>query len=107
MIVDAAFLERRLRDRFRHLAESMNVPFLIVDCQAPVDVLRARVAERERRGRDPSEANLAVLEHQLATHEPLEVEEQPSVIGFGYRKPADSNAFDRSYRFLKTRINQT
>jgi len=35
----------------------------------------ARVALRERAGRDASEAGPAVLEHQLATQEPLAADE--------------------------------
>jgi predicted kinase len=107
VIVDAAFLQRGQRDRFRQLAAAMNVPFAILDCRAPVDVLHARVSERERRGRDPSEANASVLAHQLATREPLGLEEQPDVIVFSLEQSADSSAYDRSCHSLSARIGQT
>jgi predicted kinase len=70
-VVDAAFLRRSERDAFRAIAEGLDAPFLILDFHAPQEVLRARVAERLARADDASEANLAVLEHQLAVREPL------------------------------------
>ncbi len=48
-----------------------DVPFLILDFHAPLEVVRARIAERLARADDASEADLAVLEHQLAAREPL------------------------------------
>jgi predicted kinase len=41
---------------------------IIINCEAPVAELRKRIIERED---DPSEANLAVLEQQLLTRQPL------------------------------------
>jgi uncharacterized protein len=75
VIVDAAFLRRAQRDRFRAVAAAAGAPFLIVSTYAPVDILRARVAKRARTGRDASEAGTAVLENQLATMEPLGADE--------------------------------
>ncbi len=71
VVVDAAFLRRTERDAFRAIAEGLDAPFLILDFHAPQEVLRARVAERLARADDASEADLAVLEHQLAVREPL------------------------------------
>lgn len=70
-IVDAAFLEQRRRDRFRELADRLGVPFLILDFQAGEAALKARVRARSEAGKDASEADLAVLEHQLANYRPL------------------------------------
>src|SRR5262249_35989870 len=71
-MVEAAFLRRGEREAMRRLAERRGVPFLILDARAPDALLRERVARRAHEGRDPSEATLAVLERQLATHEPLD-----------------------------------
>lgn len=76
VVVDASFLKRAQRDGFRRLARSMGVPFLILDCQAPVHILRERVASRAKRGEDASEATGAVLETQLRDAEPLTDEER-------------------------------
>ena len=56
---------------FRAVAHELKVPFLILDCQAPVETLRGRIRSREREARDASEATLPVLERQLATQELL------------------------------------
>jgi len=66
LVVDATCLRRWQRELFRDLATECGVPFQIVDCQAEAEVLRRRVSERAARGGDPSEADLAVLERQLA-----------------------------------------
>jgi aminoglycoside phosphotransferase family enzyme/predicted kinase len=71
MIADAAFLRRRHRAWFLELAESLGVELTIVDCSAPQDVLRARIRKRAAQHRDASDADLAVLEHQLSHHDPL------------------------------------
>jgi aminoglycoside phosphotransferase family enzyme/predicted kinase len=75
VIIDATFLKRRQRDVFRALAVRLGVPFVILDCRAPDEVLHRRLSAREGQERDASEANLSVLEHQLATREPLAPDE--------------------------------
>lgn len=71
VIVDGAFLERDQRDLFRELAGRLEADFKILDMQAAPDVLRERVRQRQAQGSDASEADLGVLEHQLATARPL------------------------------------
>jgi len=75
VVVDAAFLERWQRDLLRSTAAGLHVPFAILDCPAPEHVLQARVRQRLEHGHDASEATLDVLEHQLATAEPLAADE--------------------------------
>ncbi len=75
VIVDAAFLERRQRDLFCDLARRLGVSFHILDFQVSPAVLRERVARRSAEGRDASEANLSVLEHQLASARRLDADE--------------------------------
>ena len=71
MIADATFLDRGQRQKFQNLAESLGVILAIVDCSAPVGVLRSRIRERSALRQDASDADLAVLEHQLQHHDPL------------------------------------
>ncbi len=80
VIVDATFLRRAERDRFRHLAEGLGVPFRILHCAADPALMRQRISRREQAGCDASEANLAVLENQLAHQEPLAADEADAVI---------------------------
>jgi hypothetical protein len=79
-IVDASFLRAAQRERFRQLAMERRIPFLILSCQADTDTLHARLETRAQARRDPSEATRAVLEHQLATAEPLTVAEQEQAL---------------------------
>jgi hypothetical protein len=75
-LVDAAFLKRTGRQPFLELAAAKGCPCTILVPEAPVEVLRERVAARSLAGEDPSEAGLPVLETQLAAVEPLEEPER-------------------------------
>ena len=76
VMVDAAFLKRNQRERLRAVAHELRVPCMILDLQAPESLLRERLRQRVRQSREVSEASLAVLQRQLATHEPLTADEQ-------------------------------
>ncbi len=82
VIVDATFLARAQRVAFAALARESGVPFGIATCEAPEDVLRERVAARERDARDASEAGPEVLAHQLESREPLTGSEQADSVRF-------------------------
>ncbi|GAB4477538.1 MAG: bifunctional aminoglycoside phosphotransferase/ATP-binding protein [Burkholderiaceae bacterium] len=69
-IVDAAFLRRAERDAFGALARSLGARFAVLACEAPADVLRARVAARASADRDASDATVDVLERQMTWCEP-------------------------------------
>jgi predicted kinase len=56
------------------------VPFLILACSAPPEVLRQRILDRQAAGGDPSEAGIAVLEAQLESREPPAEDEQADVV---------------------------
>ena len=83
MLADASFLAERHRTAFLDLAEATGARPLIVNCSAPEAILRARVRGRLRRGGDASDADLAVLEHQLAHHEPLTARERALSVTLG------------------------
>lgn len=87
VIVDATFLRRARRDEFRALAERQGVPFRIFHCVAPEVVLRRRIRRRIARGRDESEADLAVLDRQLNEMEPLGEDELPCVVHYDTESP--------------------
>uniref|UniRef100_UPI003F497A8E bifunctional aminoglycoside phosphotransferase/ATP-binding protein n=1 Tax=Cupriavidus yeoncheonensis TaxID=1462994 RepID=UPI003F497A8E len=71
MIADATFLSSRQRDRFMALAHRLCVPFFIVQCEAPVETLKARIKARAQACLDASEADCATLAWQLQVQEPL------------------------------------
>jgi uncharacterized protein len=63
IIVDAAFLEAGRREQFIRLALDQGAQLVLLACEAPAALLRARVDARRN---DPSDAGLAVLDAQLA-----------------------------------------
>ena len=89
IIVDAAFLDRWQRDLFRTLASDMQVPFAVVSFSARESTLRGRIALRAASGQDASDADLAVLEHQLRTHEALGPDEREYAIDYDAEAPLE------------------
>lgn len=81
VLVDATFLKRVHREPFRELAARCGVPFILLECVADPTTLRERVAARQERGDDPTEADVAVMERQLRFVEPPAPDEQPLKIG--------------------------
>jgi predicted kinase len=79
-IVDATFLKQAQRSRFRELAATCGVPFVLLHFEADRDTLLRRVRARRAAGTDPSEAGVEVLQTQLASQQPLLPEEQDGLI---------------------------
>ncbi|MBD3670438.1 MAG: AAA family ATPase [Gammaproteobacteria bacterium] len=77
VIVDATAQRRSQRELFYALARRLGLPYVIVEFTAAPDTLRARIVAR--RG-DASDADLNVLEHQLAHWEALGDDESPHSI---------------------------
>ncbi|HAJ92265.1 MAG TPA: aminoglycoside phosphotransferase [Gammaproteobacteria bacterium] len=75
VIVDATFLKREQRDRFRTLAAATATPFLVLECVAENSELEHRILSRNANRDDASEATLEVLHAQQAGDEPLTKEE--------------------------------
>jgi aminoglycoside phosphotransferase family enzyme/predicted kinase len=99
-IIDATFLTRQQRDPFTQLANLLGVPIRILFFRADPDVLRHRIRERQREGRDISEADLSVLEHQLVAYAGLDDDEQR------YTIPIDTEAVSETQHILAL-INQS
>lgn len=103
VLVDAAFLRARHREHFRQLARERQCPFVILSCHADDHTLRHRVRARTRAGSDPSEATIEVLDHQLATREPLSATELgwTITIDTGGRRSAESCIADVRARLAR------
>lgn len=80
VIVDAACLRRAERDGFRQLAGRLGAACTLLACDAPLPTLRARVRHRQLEDRDASDADLSVLERQLAHREPVADDEAAHAI---------------------------
>ena len=77
VIVDAAFLDAQQRMPFVQLARKMQLPFVILQCVASASTLRQRICLRQN---DASDADLDILEHQLARLKPLSADELQQAI---------------------------
>ena len=86
VIVDAAFLRKQGRDRFRQLAREKSAPYVVLDFRVPADILRQRISQRQN---DVSDAGIEVLERQLVTREPLSDDEQSCCIPVDTRADVD------------------
>lgn len=91
-IIDAAFLKVEQRRYFRLLAKELGVPFRILCCQAPTELLRQRIIKRRQTGGNASEADINVLESQLLAAEPLTAGEEQCRVLRGTLEPADVQA---------------
>jgi aminoglycoside phosphotransferase family enzyme len=103
-VVDAAFLRRWQRDRFSTLAAGLGVPFVILDFAASEAALRERVSRRVRTDADASDADLAVLEHQLRTQEPLAPDELDAVVRYDADAPLDRARAPGAWQAVADRI---
>jgi len=76
VIVDATFTQQAQRDTFRHLAAQLRVPYGILAFHAHHETLQRRIAQRRAQADDASEADLAVLQAQVARRDRLTADEQ-------------------------------
>lgn len=74
-IIDATFHRREDRARIHDLSVQLGIAACLVHCEAPSEVLRARVDARRRRGDDPSDADLSVLHWQEMHCQRIQAEE--------------------------------
>ena len=100
LIVDAAFLRRDERTRMAGLAQRLGVPFAILHCVAPLEVLHRRIDERSRSGHDASEAGVALLERQPGFWEDFGPDERPAVVTIDTTAP---DAVERAVEALRSR----
>lgn len=80
VIIDATFLRQTQRQAFCDTASDEGAAFAILDCHTDPHTLRQRVADRMAQNSDASDADLQVLEHQLASQQPLTTAERAKVV---------------------------
>ncbi|MBB2497444.1 bifunctional aminoglycoside phosphotransferase/ATP-binding protein [Aquipseudomonas ullengensis] len=76
VVLDAAYLKQAQRSAAWQVAEQNGDPFLILDCQAPQEVIAGWLQQRQSEGGDPSDATLEVIQAQQANREALSDDEQ-------------------------------
>jgi len=71
VILDATFLKLKYRQQMQELAENRGVPFVIIDCQAPMEDIEQRIEIRQAKKTDAAEADVKVMHRQLSSEDPL------------------------------------
>jgi predicted kinase len=79
-IMDATFVRRTDRRLLSDMARRLRVGLRVIHCRAPIDVLKMRIADRDRARTDASEADLAVLDWQTTHTEAIDPDEGLDVI---------------------------
>jgi aminoglycoside phosphotransferase family enzyme/predicted kinase len=102
VIVDAAFLKFEQRQLFSSLADTLKIPFIILEFSASADTLRQRIKARHG---DVSDADLSVLEHQLATVKPLHDDEMNSLISVDTEQEFDPQRLYQQIKALSRENN--
>ena len=99
-IADATFLRRWQRKQFHEVAKAIDVPVAVLDVRTPESVLRQRIEARAAHAKDPSEANLDVLEFQKATEQPVAAAEHLPVITVDGAAGVTPSLIDRISRIV-------
>ncbi|WP_114416653.1 AAA family ATPase [Marinospirillum perlucidum] len=96
--LDATNLKRAQRDRLREVAENLGLPSLIIALKANEETLRRRLIKRQQSGEKVAEADLEVLEKQLASKEPLGEDELGCAVTVDTDAPAASQTLVKLIR---------
>lgn len=100
VILDASFLEVSRRSRARTAAAACGVRCVIVQTKAPPEVLVERVQARLANG-DASEADVAVLHHQIGNADPLDEAELETAVTVETNSEVDIPAIAARIRALR------
>ena len=101
VLLDATFLDREQRELMHRLAQSSGAPFAILDIHAPENLLRQRILARHHENLDASDADLRVLEHQMAHRDALSEEELAYTIAVDNAGDPDLDAIAARIKDLK------
>ncbi len=71
VVIDASFRTAEVRRAARDLAERHDVPFVLVECQAPRELLLQRLAKRDERSGHVSDARAGLLDEFERRFEPM------------------------------------
>ncbi|MGQ9571849.1 MAG: bifunctional aminoglycoside phosphotransferase/ATP-binding protein [Dehalococcoidia bacterium] len=71
VIIDATFAQRARRQQAKELAQAMGARFFCLECRAAEEVIRQRLDERLRSGRDASDARWETYEAEKRVFEPV------------------------------------
>jgi len=72
VVLDASFRTAAMRDAARRLANRHGIPFLLVECSAPRELTRERLASRERVATHESDARADLFDEFERQFEPID-----------------------------------
>jgi aminoglycoside phosphotransferase family enzyme/predicted kinase len=101
-LADATFGSRAQRTTFQALAANLGVPVCLIQCQAPLELLRARIDARLRDNRDLSEADRDVLALQQRHTEPISPDEGFKILEVNTADPHSLERLDHTLADLKS-----
>ncbi len=103
-IIDGAFLQRWQRETFRDLAAELQIPFVVLAFTASNATLQRRIVERNLRGTDASDADVAVLDLQLHTCDELAADEQSWTVHYDAETPLALGRSPQSWAGILERL---
>ena len=103
-VIDATFCTAGSATCSARWPRALGIPFVIAAFTAAEATLRQRLAQRSREGGGASDADIAVLEHQLRTQEPLAPDEQAFVVDFDAEAPLEASRAPRAWTELARRL---
>jgi hypothetical protein len=89
VVLDASFRSRTERARAKRLALERGAPFLFVECQAPAELCRARLRERER-SPSVSDGRLQVFDDFARSFEPVTELDRSEHLAVDTREPVEA-----------------
>lgn len=98
VIVDATFIKETARTSFFELGKKLNAPVNIISIKASFDMIKSRIESRQQIGKDPSDADINVVEAQLKINEPLT--EQEEIVSIEVDANNDNIDMDQIVDFL-------
>lgn len=94
VIIDASFKSRADRASAAALAAKLGVPFYVIECVCPDDVVKTRLEKRMKESDNPSDGRWEILQEQKKQYETAE--EIPDSSYFQVDTSADSETFRRN-----------
>jgi predicted kinase len=104
VIIDATFLKRWQRQLFRDLASESGIRFTIVDFVAATATLRDRIAQRLLDPHEASDADLAILEHQVQMQEQLAPDELDDTVLYDAQRALAEARLPESWHAVLDRL---
>jgi len=90
IVIDASFRTVAMRDAARRLADEHGVPFLLLECSAPREMILERLAGRERVGAHESDARTDVLAEFERSVEPIDELSSSEHLSLDTSQPLDA-----------------